>query len=158
MILIWFHCAVIGLIFFLRFQRHFSFLIYFWSCWVFISAHRLSLVEVSRDLSWLQRRAHCGGFSCCGAQALGTWASVVAAHGLSSCDTWLRCSRHVESSCTRDRTHIPCIGRWILIHCTTREVLDLHLDLYCCVWTLNFPIPSAFGFSVAFHTLSRLWK
>ena len=92
MILIWFHCAVIGLIFFLRFQRHFSFLIYFWSCWVFISAHRLSLVEVSRDLSWLQHRAHCGGFSCCGAQALGTWASVVAAHGLSSYDTWLRCS------------------------------------------------------------------
>ena len=27
----------------------------------------------------------CGGFSCCGAQALGTWASVVAAHGLRSC-------------------------------------------------------------------------
>ena len=27
--------------------------------------------------------AYCGGFSCCGAQALGTWASVVVAHGLS---------------------------------------------------------------------------
>ena len=26
--------------------------------------------------------AHCGGFSCCGAQAPGTWASVIAAHGL----------------------------------------------------------------------------
>ena len=29
--------------------------------------------------------SHCGGFSCCGARALGAWASVVVAHGLSSC-------------------------------------------------------------------------
>ena len=29
--------------------------------------------------------SHCGGFSCCRAQALGTWASVVVARGLSSC-------------------------------------------------------------------------
>ena len=28
---------------------------------------------------------HCGGFSSCGAPALGAWASVVVAHGLSSC-------------------------------------------------------------------------
>ena len=27
----------------------------------------------------------CGGFSCCGARALGAWASVVVARGLSSC-------------------------------------------------------------------------
>ena len=34
----------------------------------------------------------CGGFSCFGAQALGTWASVVVAHGLScpeACGTFL---------------------------------------------------------------------
>ena len=29
--------------------------------------------------------SHCGGFSCCGARALGAWASVVVARGLSSC-------------------------------------------------------------------------
>ena len=29
--------------------------------------------------------SHCGGFPCCGARALGAWASVVVAHGLSSC-------------------------------------------------------------------------
>ena len=34
------------------------------------------------------RASHCGGFTCCGARALGAWASVVAAHGLSSCSTW----------------------------------------------------------------------
>ena len=28
--------------------------------------------------------SHCGGFSCCRAQPLGAWASVVAARGLSS--------------------------------------------------------------------------
>ena len=27
----------------------------------------------------------CGGFSCCGAQVLGAWASVVVAHRLNSC-------------------------------------------------------------------------
>ena len=30
--------------------------------------------------------------------------------------------RHVGSSLTRDGTHIPCIGRWILNHYATREV------------------------------------
>ena len=29
--------------------------------------------------------------------------------------------RHVGSSQTRARTHVPCIGRQILNHCTTRE-------------------------------------
>ena len=29
--------------------------------------------------------SHCGGFSCCGARALGTQASVVVVRGLSSC-------------------------------------------------------------------------
>ena len=59
--------------------------IYFWLCWVFV-AHGLSLVVASGDYSWCGARAsHCGGFSCCGARALGTWASVVVARGLSSC-------------------------------------------------------------------------
>ena len=30
--------------------------------------------------------------------------------------------QHVGSSPTRDQTCVPCIGRWILSHCTTREV------------------------------------
>ena len=39
----------------------------------------------------LHRRAqasHCGGFSCCGARAVGARASVVVALGLSSCGAW----------------------------------------------------------------------
>ena len=34
------------------------------------------------------RASHCGDFSCCGAWALGALASVVVAHGLSSCGLW----------------------------------------------------------------------
>ena len=41
--------------------------------------------------------SHCDGFSCCGAQALGVWASVVVEHGLSSCG--LRALERRLSSC-----------------------------------------------------------
>ena len=41
--------------------------------------------------------SHCGGFSCCGAWALGVRASVVAAHELSSCGSWTL--EHRLSSC-----------------------------------------------------------
>ena len=47
--------------------------IYFWLRWVFVAVRRLLI-------AWL----HCGGFSCCGALALGAWASVVAAIRLQS--------------------------------------------------------------------------
>ena len=51
--------------------------------------------------------------------ALGTWASAVAAHRLSSCDPWALL--HVGSSKTRDQTRVPCIGRQTL-NWATREV------------------------------------
>ena len=60
--------------------------IYFWLHWVFITACGLSLVVVSgATLCCSVWSSHCGGFSCCGARALGMWASVVVARGLSSC-------------------------------------------------------------------------
>ena len=67
---------------------------------------RLSLVaEDGGDSSCDARASHCGGFSCCKAQALGTWVSVVVARGL--------CCGHVGSSPTRDQAWVPCIGRQI---------------------------------------------
>ena len=50
--------------------------------------------------------------------------------GVSSCGTWaqqlwhtgLVAPRHVGSSWTRAQTRVPCVGRRILNHCTTREV------------------------------------
>ena len=49
----------------------------------------------------------CGGFSCCGAQAL------------------LPCTMWDPGSHTKDRTCIPCIGRQMLHDWTTREVPSL---------------------------------
>ena len=61
--------------------------------------------------------SHCCGFSCCRAWLLGykcsTWGAWAELH-----------QGHVGSSQTRARTCVPCIGWWILIHCTTREALD----------------------------------
>ena len=84
----------------------------------------LQLWTVGATLRCGAQPSHCGGFSCCGAWALGVRASVAAARGLSSCGTgaqqlWhtgLVAPRHGGSSRTRDRTCVPCIGRWILNH------------------------------------------
>ena len=67
----------------------------------------------------------------------GSRASGVAAHGFFRCGSRARAQqlwrsglvvlRQVESSWTRDHTCVPCIGRQILIHCATREVLNILL-------------------------------
>ena len=57
--------------------------IFLWLWWFFIILLRFSLVAVSGGYSSLQCMASCcDGFSGWGAQALGTWASVVVVHGL----------------------------------------------------------------------------
>ena len=43
---------------------------------------------VGATLHWGTQASHCGGFSCCRAQALGRQDSVVTACGLSSCGAW----------------------------------------------------------------------
>ena len=58
------------------------------------------------------------GVSCCGAQAPDAQAQSL----------WLTgpvAPRHVGSSQTRARTHVPCIGRQTLNHCATREAPSL---------------------------------
>ena len=95
----------------------FFFLIYlFWLHWVFVAACRLSLAVVSRGYSlfWCTDSKPTG-FSRYGSQAL--------EHGLSSCGPGTLLPRDmgnlprpgIEPMC-------PCTGRWILIHCITREV------------------------------------
>ena len=74
------------------------YLFYFWLCWVCVVALGLPLVVASRGYSSLQCVGFsCGDFSCCGAWALGARASVVVAHGLSSCGS--RALEHRLSSC-----------------------------------------------------------
>ena len=50
--------------------------------WVFAAAHGLSLAVVIRGYSYGVRVSRGDGFSCCGAEALGVRAPVVAAPGL----------------------------------------------------------------------------
>ena len=106
---------------------------FFWLRWGFVAACGLSLVAAGRGYSSLW----CAGFSLrwlllfwstgssrAGFSSCGTWASVVVARRLSSCSARALVSpRHVGSSQTRAWTRVPCIGRWILNHCTTREAL-----------------------------------
>ena len=58
--------------------------------------------------------SQCGGFSCCRGQAPGARASVGAARTQLLWHTGSVALRHVGSSQTRDRTHVPCLGKWIL--------------------------------------------
>ena len=81
--------------------------IYFGLCWVFVTAHGLLS-------SCGVRASHCSRSSCCRAQAQ---SSVVVSMGLGA--PW-----HVESSWTRNRTHVPAMGRQILKHWTPRAVLN----------------------------------
>ena len=76
----------------------FSLFIYLWLRWVFVAVCGLSLVAVSGvTLCCGAQASHSGGFSCCGARALGARASVVVAHGLSSCGS--QALEHRLSSC-----------------------------------------------------------
>ena len=71
------------------------YLFYFW-----LLGFSLLLWAFSSSGEWARcgvRASHCGGFSCYGAWALGTWASVVVACGLSSYGSWAL--EHRLSSC-----------------------------------------------------------
>ena len=39
-------------------------------------------------LPYIGQASYCNGVSCCGEQTLDAWASVLVAHGLSSCGAW----------------------------------------------------------------------
>ena len=73
----------------------------------------LSLVAASRVFSNCAAWASCcSGFSCCGAQALGEWASVAAAGGLSSWGS--HALEHELSGCgTWGLVALQHVGSWI---------------------------------------------
>ena len=54
--------------------------------------------------------SHCSGHSCCRVRAQSSWL------------TGLVALQHVGSFRTRDQIHVPCTGRQIANHWTTREV------------------------------------
>ena len=104
------------------FASFFNKFIHFWLHWVFIASHGLSLITVSP------------GCSLVGELRLPmTVAFLVAEHRLQSTGSavvglGLAASWHVSSSQTRERTCVPCLGRGILNHWTTREIQPLLLS------------------------------
>ena len=115
--------------------------IYFWLHWVFVAACGLSLVAeswgysslwcVGFSLWWLlllwSTGSRCTGFSSYGKRAQQLWFAGSRVQAQQLWHTGLVALRHVGSSRTGAQTRVPCIGRWILNHCATREVLLLTL-------------------------------
>ena len=82
----------------------FSLVIYFINLFIYLfifgcvgsSLLHTGFLQLRRAGSTLRcgaQASHCGGFSCCGARALGMWASVVVACGLTSCGSWTQLLR-----------------------------------------------------------------
>ena len=95
--------------------------IYFWLHWVFIAVCSVSLVVENEGCSPVMV---CGLLVAVAALArehrLWGTGSVDVAHGLSgpaACGIFL----------SRDLTCVPCIGRQVLNHCTTKEILSYPL-------------------------------
>ena len=103
----------------LVFLKKIIYLLYFCAVLHLCCCTGLVLVAESGVLSSLScgaRASPWGGFSWCRAQALGF--SVVVNMSLAA-------PQEMESSQRRDQTRVPRIGRWILNHCTGREVLAI---------------------------------
>ena len=109
--------------------------------WAFLSCCEQALLS-----SCGVQASHCSSFSFCRARTLGYERfGHCSTQAKESCCTGLSALRHVGSSQTRDRTYVPCIGRWILNQWTTREAPPAFL------WLLS----ASFFFSHSF-TLASL--
>ena len=123
---------------FLKINLVFNFYLFIFGCIgsLLLRTGFLQLWQAGAILCRGAQASRCSSFSCCGARALSTRASVVVAHGLSSCGS--QGPEHRLSSCgvwaqllrgmwdlprPRARTCVPCIGRRILNHSATREIL-----------------------------------
>ena len=105
----------------------FIYLFTYWLHWVFVAARGLSLVVASGGYSSLRYV----GFSLWWLlllQSTGSWCADSSSCGLWALErrqqlwrTGLVALQHVGSSWARARTHVPCIGRWILNHYATKE-------------------------------------
>ena len=91
---------------------YFVYVFYFW--FVFVTARRLSLIAVCRTTFHLR----CEGFWL-------QWLLLLSSMGFraQAQQSWhmgFVALRPVDSSQARDQTYVPCIGRQIPIHCSTR--------------------------------------
>ena len=88
-----------------------------------------SLQCTSFSLRWLlllrSRGSRCVGFSSCGTRAQQSWPLGFRVQAQQLWRTGPVAPRHAGSSRTRAQTHVPCVGRWTLSHCSTREALNV---------------------------------
>ena len=131
---IWSWTFIVGRFF--KYFYLFIYLLFFWLCWVFVSVRGLSLVVASGG----HFSSRCAGISLSrplllrstGSRRAG---SVVVAHG-SSCST--ACGIFPDWGSNR----VPCIGRQILNHCTTREapcceIFNHSFIFSACDWSVH---------------------
>ena len=126
----------------------------------FVAVRGLSLVAASGGYSSLQcagfsSRWHLllrsmgsrhAGFSSCGMQAQQLWLMVSRAQAQQLWRTGLVALQHAVSSQTRAQTCVPCIGRWILNHCATREAPNgsvLRINGITTLWPVGLTLRSS---------------
>ena len=97
-----------------------TFFFFFWLCWIFVAVWGLLLLQSTGPRA---RQSACGVLA---GLLRGIWDL---------------------NSPTRGRTHVPCIGRWILNHWTVREVPSCSLLSTCYTFQLS---QSYFGASSSF--------
>ena len=108
-------------------KKRFICLFIYWLHWVFVavwafsscSKRGLLLVAVRVPLIAVASPAAEHGLQVRGLQQF--WLAGSRAQAQQLWRTGLVAPRHVGSSRTRARTHVPCIGRRILNHCATRK-------------------------------------
>ena len=155
----------------LTLKKNFILIIYFWLRWVFVAARGLSLITASRGYSslrctgfslwWLlllrNMSSRCTGFSSCGTWAQQWWLTGSRARAQQLWRTGLVAAQHVGPSRTRAQTRVPCIGRQILNHCTTREAPGLLFFKDINITdTIQTPCVTPYRFSFSFFFFSPL--
>ena len=108
---------VVGFIQFFFFFNFYLFIYLFIGCIgsSLLCAGFLQLQRAGVTLRYSARASHCGGFSCCGARALGAWASVVVARGLQSAGSVIvahRLSCSMACGIFPDQGSNPCPLHW----------------------------------------------
>ena len=124
-------CYILNTFFLLGFLFYYLFYLFTFGCIgsLLPCAGFLQLWRVRAILSCGVQASHCSGFSCrIGFSNCGTWVQQLwlAGSRAQAQQLWrvgLVALQHVGSSWTRARTRVPCVGRQILNHCATKEVL-----------------------------------
>ena len=67
---------------------------------------------------------------------------------------------HVGSSRTRARTHVPCIGRRILNHCTTREAPEVEFlsQRICIFYILTYIVKLYIEKLYKYNPINSIWR